>query len=498
MEHPNNELKSPTSIFFKCIIVNIGALTSGIFFSSFNASFFQMLSLYADPHTDQKLLIASLTSAIPLGGVLGGIVACLFALRLGRRKLMMALDLLTVIACIVGQSPFLSVALVGRTICGFKCGANFLLVPLYVRELLPYYMITRTVIFFKVMFSLGMCLSFLIGLISQQNGNEQNLWKLIFLLPIFLAFIRLLGLVSCVKTDTATFYMKMNRNDKAWEVLKDTYKDQFVDEAYVRERKMSIMFRFKDAFTREYRSQVIRALIITLFAQLMGGHLLTFYSSKLFLGHQAATNDQIYIDIQTLNLFVAFITLFANLPGSIFLHKIGRRPILIYGSVILGASSLLIAFSELVNFIIGQNSLIIIFAIVQHLTFNLVSRAYAYELLPSYSLVFQVVFEMIGASCLGFVFAYLEIELAFVIVAAFCALGFLVSFKIVRETKDMTPTEIHSVFKPDDTKKKEKTQALLDEEASLEGDTKIESVKAKEPVKSDQQEDYQYEPVLLR
>jgi len=105
---------------------------------------------------------------------------------------------------------------------------------------------------------------------------------------------------------------------------------------------------------------------------------------------------------------------------------------------------------------------------------------------------------MLGAAGLGFVFAYLELELAFLVVAVFCALGFLVSYKIVRETKDMIPSEIHSVFKPN-TQKKDQVQPLLDEEASsCEGDTIIESVKIKESIKSNDQDEITPQPVLLR
>jgi len=249
--------------------------------------------------------------------------------------------------------------LAGRTICGFVCGMNFMLVPLYIRELLPYYMAPRTTVYFRGMFTLGTLLAFIFSLFSEGPDDTNDIWAIAFLAPIIFALIRLFGFVFWIKMDTATFYMKRDKKDKALESLKRIFKDQHWDDAYIRERNMSVSFRFREAFAPEYRTQVGTTLIVVLFTQLMGGNVLSFFSTKIIL-----QDEETLFDVKILNVFIAIIALLTVIPSTTLTRRIGRRPLLVYGAILLCISSLLIAFSELISFAVAQRSLIVLFAFV--------------------------------------------------------------------------------------------------------------------------------------
>ena len=463
----HNEIRSKTYLFSLCTLINLGAFTSGIFFTTFNACFFQILLEVGLNEKVDNLLVGAVSGIIPFFAIFGGIFSCLLSTRFGRRRLLIITDLLSIAGAVLSQGTNITLVLVGRGICGFVCGVNFMLVPLYVREVLPYYMTKRTAVFFRTMFTLGACLTFLVSLfLVREPANSSFIWTLLCCMTIVPIVIRLVGLTFWARLDTPIYYMKKSNHGRAWEAIKKLYQDQYLDEAFRRERKMSIMIRFKEIFNREYRRQVRTALVVVLFAQLMGGNVLNFYSTRAFYGNGSSPSGEELNKISILNFFSSLVALLANIPGNIMLRRLGSKPILIYGAIALCILSTLIAFSEAVDFIVGQETLIVMFGVVQNLSFNLVASAYAYELLPSYSLIFQVVFEMLGALGMALVFPIVGVELSFLTISLMCGLGFVAVFKTVKETKGMTPREINRMFQS-------RERGLLDEDMYNDPDSMI-------------------------
>jgi MFS transporter, SP family, arabinose:H+ symporter len=200
--------------------------------------------------------------------------------------------------------------------------------PVYIAELAPAKWRGRMVGLFQINVVVGILLAYLSNyLISLLNlGELQWRWQLgVAAIPSLLFLIMLYGiprssrwLVTKNKTDEALQILKMMGSPDSEAELRE-----IIDSVHL-ERGMAA----EPLFKREYRLPIFLAISIGLFNQLAGINAILYYSNYIFA---SAGFSQMSSSLQT--VLIGLMNLLATLLGMSLIDKLGRKTLLLIGSV---------------------------------------------------------------------------------------------------------------------------------------------------------------------
>ena len=264
-----------------------------------------------------------------LGTVIGAMTAGVLGQRIGGREALRIMALLYVISalgCAFAWSwPSL---LVFRLIGGLGIGGSSVLGPVYIAELAPAKWRGRMVGLFQINIVVGILMAYLSNyLITLLNlGLLQWRWQLgVAAIPAALFLFMLYGIPR-----SSRWLVTTNRTDEAREVLQMMGSPD--SEAELREIMDSIHMErgmaTEPLFKRKYRLPIFLAISIGLFNQLSGINAILYYSNYIFA---AAGFSQLSGALQT--VLIGLMNLIATLFGMSLIDKLGRKTLLLIGSV---------------------------------------------------------------------------------------------------------------------------------------------------------------------
>lgn len=271
-----------------------------------------------------------LTVSIGLvGTVVGAMSAGVVGQRIGGRE---ALRILAVLYTISALGCALAwnwpVLLVFRFIGGLGVGGSSVLGPVYIAELAPAKWRGRLVGMFQINIVVGILLAYLSNyLISLAHlGASQWRWQLgVAAIPSLLFLIMLYGIPR-----SSRWLVTKNKTDEALEVLNMMGSPD--SEAELREIMDSIHLERGMAeeplFQRKYRLPIFLAITIGMFNQLSGINAILYYSNFIFA---AAGFSQLSGALQT--VLIGAMNLVATLLGMSLIDKLGRKTLLLIGSL---------------------------------------------------------------------------------------------------------------------------------------------------------------------
>src|SRR5580692_4157604 len=279
-------------------------------------------------HLDAKAEGFTVSIAL-FGTVIGCLVAGPVGQRLGSRetlRITAVLYLVSALGCAFAWNwPAL---MVFRFLGGLGIGASSVLGPVYIAELAPAKWRGRMVGLFQINVVVGVLLAYLSNyLISLLKlGELQWRWQLgVAAIPSLLFLIMLYGiprssrwLVTRNKTDEALQILKMMGSPDSEAELRD-----IIDSVHL-ERGMAA----EPLFKREYRVPIFLAISIGLFNQLAGINAILYYSNYIFA---SAGFSQLSSSLQT--VLIGLMNLVATLLGMSLIDKLGRKTLLLIGSV---------------------------------------------------------------------------------------------------------------------------------------------------------------------
>jgi sugar porter (SP) family MFS transporter len=287
--------------------------------------------------TQQLTLVYNLTSftlgvtvSIGLvGTVVGAMSAGVVGQRIGGRE---ALRILAVLYTISALGCALAwnwpALLVFRFIGGLGVGGSSVLGPVYIAELAPAKWRGRLVGMFQINIVIGILLAYLSNyLISLAHlGLSQWRWQLgVAAIPSLLFLIMLYGIPR-----SSRWLVTKNKTDEALDVLKMMGSPD--SEAELREIMDSIHLErgmaAEPLFKRSYRLPIFLAITIGMFNQLSGINAILYYSNYIFA---AAGFSQVSGALQT--VLIGAMNLVATLLGMSVIDKLGRKTLLLVGSV---------------------------------------------------------------------------------------------------------------------------------------------------------------------
>jgi MFS transporter, SP family, arabinose:H+ symporter len=270
------------------------------------------------------------TVAIALiGTVIGAMSAGAIGQKYGGRDTLRVMAVLYIISALgSGLAWSWPVLLVARFIGGLGIGGSSVLGPVYIAELAPAQWRGRLVGMFQVNVVIGILLAYLSNFIIAQIhlGDAQWRWQLgIAALPAILFLILLFGIPR-----SSRWLVTQDRIDEARQVLQMMGTPD--SEAELKEIVASIHLerssRSEPLFAWKYRKPIFLAASIGMFNQLSGINAILYYLNDIFA---AAGFSRVSGDLQA--VAIGAMNLIATLIGMTVIDKLGRKKLLLFGSV---------------------------------------------------------------------------------------------------------------------------------------------------------------------
>ena len=298
----------------------------------------------------------TISSAL-FGCIIGAAVAGGVSNALGRKGGLLVAGALFLISALGSAYPEFGLGAIGamgpkaltpfilyRILCGVGVGIASMLSPLYIAEISPSHIRGRLVSFNQLSIVLGMSVVYFVNWGIARQGNEAWInstgWRLMLMseaIPAVL-FLVLLTLVP----DTPRWYVMKGYHDKARAIL-----NRLVGEteaaATLEQIKTSLEVPEK---TRAGTSLfafgtllIVAGIMLSVFQQLVGINAVLYYAPLMFKNLGAGTDSAM---LQTAIVGVANVLFTVIAIATV--DRLGRKPLLIIGGVIMGISMVVLGF----------------------------------------------------------------------------------------------------------------------------------------------------------
>lgn len=271
------------------------------------------------------------------GTVIGAIFGGIPTNKIGRKKTLLIIGLLFSISALgssLANDPWVFAFF--RFIGGLGIGASTIAAPSYISEIAPAKERGRLVGFYQFNIVLGILCAFLSNYLLSDFGENSWRWMLgIQLFPSIMYSILVLYI-----PESPRWLLSKNRIDEAKEVL-NLYTTQDEQDLLVLGIDKSNVPLRETIFIKKYRYPLLLVFLIASFNQLSGINAFLYYAPRIFeeagLGSKTALLSSIGIGI---------INLLFTMIGVYLIDKLGRRILMIIGSIgyIVSLSLVAIAF----------------------------------------------------------------------------------------------------------------------------------------------------------
>jgi MFS transporter, SP family, arabinose:H+ symporter len=289
-------------------------------------------------HLDPQQLGVTVAIAV-VGAVVGALTAGPVGQRIGSRealRIMALLYLISAVGCAFAWSW--SSLLAFRILGGLGIGGSSVLGPVYLAEMAPAKLRGRLVGLFQINIVAGILLAYASNYLIARLalGALEWRWQLgIAAIPALIFMLLLLGVPR-----SSRWLVTQNRIEEARAVLgslgsPDSAAEVEEIRAALREEHAGSK---APVFTRRLALPIFLAVSIGLFNQLAGINAILYYLNPIFeaAGFSRISSDQQSVLIGTMNFF-------ATLLGMSLIDKLGRKTLLLIGSVGTAAALFLIA-----------------------------------------------------------------------------------------------------------------------------------------------------------
>jgi sugar porter (SP) family MFS transporter len=270
-----------------------------------------------------------MTASAMLGAAIGALAAAKPGDLYGRRdclKIVAMFYVLCALGCAFASSLWMIVA--ARILGGLAVGASSVLGPIYLAEIAPASWRGRLVACFQVNIVIGVLVAYgsnyLLG--SMDLGAAEWRWKLGIQAVPAVGFLTLLFFIP----RSPRWLMMVGRRDEAATVLRltgvaDVDRQLAAIETSLRE---DIHAGQAPLFVKSHARPIFLAITVAMFNQLGGINALWYYADQIFA---MAGFDKNSSSLQT--VILGTVNIIATLVGMAVIDKVGRKALLIWGTV---------------------------------------------------------------------------------------------------------------------------------------------------------------------
>ncbi|WP_419701645.1 sugar porter family MFS transporter [Mucilaginibacter sp. NFX135] len=388
-----------------------------------------------------------LTGSLALGCIVGCLLAGNLADKYGRKPGLMVAALIFAVSSIgIAFAQTLTYFIILRFAAGIGVGMASMLCPMYIAEVSPAEVRGRNVAINQLTVVIGILITNLVNYFLADAGHDA--WRWMFGLGAVPSAVFLIGVTWL--PESPRWLMKSGQVDKAQQVLNKIGSVNFADTTMKAIEKSlagsTAKQSYKMVFEKAVRPAVVVGITLAVFQQFCGINVVFNYTSTIFESVGANLNRQLLetVSIGVVNLVFTLLAMWQ-------VDKLGRRPLMLVGSLGLSIMYIVLAIALQNHFPAGLVSIFVLLAISTYaislapVTWVLISEIFPNKIRGVASSV--AIVSLWGAYfILVFTFPILAKKLGtygpFYLYAGICFLGFLFVKARVKETKGQTLEEL--------------------------------------------------------
>ncbi|MEB0262051.1 sugar porter family MFS transporter [Mucilaginibacter sp. 10I4] len=391
-----------------------------------------------------------LTGSLALGCMAGSLIAGKLADNYGRRPALIVAALIFALSSVaMALSGTLNIFILFRFAAGIGVGMSSMLSPLYISEISPAAVRGRNVAINQLTVVLGILITNLVN--YSLAGWGEDAWRWMFGFGVVPSLCFLLGMLFL--PESPRWQVGKGRIEKALKTFKkissEATAEQLVNEIQARERSFKVD-RSSGLFSKTVRPALLIGVTLAVFQQLCGINVVFNYTSVIFSSVGASLDHQL-LETVIIGVVNTLFTLIAMWQ----IDKLGRKPLIMYGSMALCVSYLILAILLRNNAGIVWISLFVLLPIAVYATsLAPVTWVIISEIFPNHirgkASSFAILCLWAAYFILVFTFPILAQSLGtygpFYLYSGICLLGFLFIKYKVKETKGQSLEELESNF----------------------------------------------------
>jgi SP family xylose:H+ symportor-like MFS transporter len=391
-----------------------------------------------------------LTGSLALGCIVGCLVAGKLTDRYGRKRgLISAAGIFAASSVGMAFSTHLIIFLIMRFTAGIGVGMASILSPLYIAEVSPANVRGRNVAINQLTIVLGILVTNLVNYLL--SGNGPDVWRWMFGLGIIPSALFLIGAISL--PESPRWLIKEGKLAAAAKILARIGPPDYVSRT-LKEVGQTVHYAgtvtYRAVFDRGVRPAIIVGITLAIFQQFCGINVVFNYTSTIFKSVGASVDKQLFETV-----IIGIVNTVFTLLAMWLVDKLGRRPLMLIGS--LGLSVIYIILACLLEEQAGAGwvSMLVLLAIglyatsLAPVTWVLISEIFPNDIRGVASSV-AIVSLWIAYFILVFTFpvlaGYTGTYGPFYLYAAICLLGFFFIRSKVKETKGQTLEQLEQSF----------------------------------------------------
>jgi len=276
-----------------------------------------------------------------IGTVIGALLGAIPADRLGRKKTLYGIAILYLVSslgtALAGTWPLF---LVFRFLGGFGVGASSVTAPIYISEISPAAGRGKLVGLFQFNVVLGIVVSYLSNYLIGQTGNHS--WRLMLgiqAIPSAL-FLALLPFVPESPRWLITKKGKVQEARKIMDLINPDTAGQIISDIVQTSKEEKATLQKAPLFSRRFRTPVMLAVLFAIFNQVSGINAIIYYAPRIFNMTGLGAGSSL---LSTAGLGAVNFTF--TLLAMNFIDKMGRRSLMLIGSIGLIVTLALVSWS---------------------------------------------------------------------------------------------------------------------------------------------------------
>ena len=343
-------------MFWVAFVASLGGLLFGFDTAVISGAEKQIQAIYGLSDLAHGFTIATAL----IGTILGALFCGKPAERFGRKNSLIVIAALYLISA-VGSGAIVDwyAFMIFRFIGGLAVGASSVVGPMFIAEISPSKWRGRFVCFFQFNIVLGIVLAYFSNYwISGAEALGFHDWQWMILAESAPALLFCVLLFSI--PESPRWLVKQNRVDDAKLVFTRTGESDVDGElAAIRESIAADNVKGEKLFQKKYWKPIVIALLIATFNQLSGINAILYYAPRL-IAESGALGDMALLQSGIIGLTNLTFTML----GMFLIDRVGRRKLLIIGSIGIVISQAMVALGFFLNLFTGYYMLLFLMGYV--------------------------------------------------------------------------------------------------------------------------------------